>query len=70
MSCLSLGPVLLVSGGIMYGVCKNAISQGTCSGNGDIATAGIAMMFVGSVVFCVACCCVAMAGVIKSDSKV
>lgn len=44
---IGLGPLLLLIGGIMYGVCKNAATMGTCGGNVDIANVGFILMMVG-----------------------
>lgn len=60
--CISF--ILLLAGGIMYGVCQDAIERNVCGGNQEIADAGFIMMIVGGslmgfVVMILLCfCCI------------
>jgi len=42
-----LSLILLITGGIMYGVCKDASVNGSCGGNQEISDAGFIMMIIG-----------------------
>jgi hypothetical protein len=42
-----LSLILLIAGGIMYGVCKDASVNGSCGGNQEISDVGFIMMIVG-----------------------
>lgn len=58
--CISF--ILLVGGGIMYGVCKDASIDGSCGGKTEIADAGLIMLFIGAglmglTILCCCCCC-------------
>ena len=58
--CGFLSLILLVAGGVMYGVCQNASVNGNCGGNQEIPDAGLIMMYVGGAMLGVSillCCC-------------
>jgi hypothetical protein len=42
-----LSLILLIAGGIIYGVCKDASVNGSCGGNQEISDVGFIMMIVG-----------------------
>lgn len=56
-----LGIMLLITGGVMLGVCHDAGTNGTCGGNTNIAATGKALLIAGGVLEGVACCCLSIA---------
>lgn len=61
---IGLGTLLLLVGGIMYGICKDAGTNGTCGGNTNIAEVGYILLFVGVglyaaaiLILIIVCCC-------------
>ena len=72
--CGSLFVLLLITGGVMYGVCKDADTNGKCGGNVEIAEAGYIMMIVcGSLLAaqCLVCllCVSCMACVVAKEES-
>lgn len=70
--CNACSVVLLISGGIMYGVCKD---DERCGGNPSIAHAGYIMMIVGgalmglSLLLCFCFCCIGVFCISKANNK-
>ena len=57
---IPLGAVLLITGGIMVGICHDATTTGNCNGNDNIATTGMALLITGAVmegIVVLMCCC-------------
>ena len=49
--CGFIALILLIGGGIMYGVCKDAELNGKCGGHQEIADAGFGMLIAGASIF-------------------
>ncbi len=54
-SGLAIMPLMLIAGGIMYGVCKDS-EEGNCP---SVAEAGKVMMIVAGTIYGMCCCCAA-----------
>lgn len=60
----TISVLILIGGGIMYGVCRDADINGKCGGNIEIAESGYIMMIVGGslvafdIVLLICCFCI------------
>lgn len=61
--CGSLACLLLIAGGIMFGICADAVESGVCGGHEEYKNAGVIMMAVGGGLLgleCLVCWCLVM----------
>lgn len=62
--CGCIGFLLLLTGGIMYGLCLNAVERNVCDQNEQYEQVGFILMMVGagieglSVLICLCMCCI------------